>query len=283
MAIMKCRECLGQVSDQAGACPHCGAPIKSADTPRVFMVAQNKPTKVGNAFIGLVVVSVISWATWSALHLPEEVIEPIVTAPSKPISQYGTPVPDASNGSKMEFLVNEFYRFEAECKGSPDAQGACNERDSFGDKLRVAGWCLEGPNRDSSNAEMTWQKCKFNKVENSPGNNPQPTVVSIPALKIHATRLIEEYKANEIAADTKYKGQNLIVTGVLSSINKDFMGDPYLILTAGDAFDSVHANFPKGAMSELSSLQKGQVIVIRCTGRGMILSSPILHECSLKS
>lgn len=28
MAVIKCGECEGKVSDQAGACPHCGAPVR---------------------------------------------------------------------------------------------------------------------------------------------------------------------------------------------------------------------------------------------------------------
>lgn len=30
MALIKCLECKGQVSDQAATCPHCGAPVTSA-------------------------------------------------------------------------------------------------------------------------------------------------------------------------------------------------------------------------------------------------------------
>lgn len=33
MAMKKCKECGGAVSDKAGACPHCGAPVKSQRKP----------------------------------------------------------------------------------------------------------------------------------------------------------------------------------------------------------------------------------------------------------
>lgn len=32
MALVTCSECTGKVSDQASACPHCGAPVKVDDS-----------------------------------------------------------------------------------------------------------------------------------------------------------------------------------------------------------------------------------------------------------
>ena len=40
MALIQCAECSGTVSDTASACPHCGAPVKSAP------VAQTQPQAV---------------------------------------------------------------------------------------------------------------------------------------------------------------------------------------------------------------------------------------------
>ncbi len=39
MALTKCPECRGQVSDQASACPHCGYPL-AGRTPRVRAMVQ---------------------------------------------------------------------------------------------------------------------------------------------------------------------------------------------------------------------------------------------------
>jgi hypothetical protein len=39
MALTKCPECRGQVSDQASACPHCGYPL-AGGTPRARAIVQ---------------------------------------------------------------------------------------------------------------------------------------------------------------------------------------------------------------------------------------------------
>ena len=47
MALIRCGECQGQVSDKAAACPHCGAPVASVLPsnvvgPRTFVVHSGK-------------------------------------------------------------------------------------------------------------------------------------------------------------------------------------------------------------------------------------------------
>lgn len=61
MALTKCGECGGQVSDKAAACPHCGAQIAAVVvTPE----ARSQPTKTGGiggalAFVALVMFALI--------------------------------------------------------------------------------------------------------------------------------------------------------------------------------------------------------------------------------
>lgn len=60
MAVMKCRECGGQVSTQAAACPHCGAPTAH---PRATPATAGT-TKV-SGWIGVAVVIATIWVIWS--------------------------------------------------------------------------------------------------------------------------------------------------------------------------------------------------------------------------
>lgn len=39
MALIACTECAGQVSDKAGACPHCGAPVSNTASPELVAAA----------------------------------------------------------------------------------------------------------------------------------------------------------------------------------------------------------------------------------------------------
>ncbi|VTU36138.1 OB-fold protein [Variovorax sp. PBL-E5] len=104
--------------------------------------------------------------------------------------------------------------------------------------------------------------------------SPSPSASDI---RLDAPSLFAAYKANEVAADLKYKGKQLLVTGRLESISKDFADDPYLSIQSGNEFESVRANFDKSAIAELATLQRGQIVTLHCTGGGMVVQSPMLN------
>ena len=64
---------------------------------------------------------------------------------------------------------------------------------------------------------------------------PKVSADSKPSVKISASRLYKEYDANEIAADQKYKGKIIEVTGVIRDIGNDIMNNAYVTL-AGDEY-----------------------------------------------
>ncbi|MDX9925554.1 MAG: hypothetical protein RBS48_12395, partial [Ignavibacteriaceae bacterium] len=66
-------------------------------------------------------------------------------------------------------------------------------------------------------------------TDNNPldiNNQEQQEVV----IKITASQLVADYKANQVAADSKYKGNIVEVTGTISTIGKDIMDTPYISL-----------------------------------------------------
>jgi hypothetical protein len=110
-------------------------------------------------------------------------------------------------------------------------------------------------------------------------SRPKPTP---PVIEISAAQLYQEYKANEVQADTKYKGRWLYVSGMVGQIGKDITDDPFLrILVGRYEFESVYASFPKSATSELARLSKGDQISVMCRGKGMLIGSPVV-DCGLE-
>jgi TM2 domain-containing membrane protein YozV len=55
MALINCGECGKQISDQAAACPHCGAPVtgryQPATTPVVVKIPKSRSTAVALAIL----------------------------------------------------------------------------------------------------------------------------------------------------------------------------------------------------------------------------------------
>lgn len=95
---------------------------------------------------------------------------------------------------------------------------------------------------------------------------------------VTAKDLIAHYKANEVSADTSYKGHSLVVTGLVDTIGKDLLDTPYVTLNSGEtvSFPSVQCMGSRNS-NEFAALRKGQQVKVIgvCTGKfGNILLSP---------
>ena len=113
-------------------------------------------------------------------------------------------------------------------------------------------------------------------------------LVSIPltlraqeTVTISADNLYAEYDANEVSADGKYKGHQVIVTGTVQKVAKDILGSPYVIISGTDMLAGVQCVFPKNAESRLSGLSKGDKVTISGTVKGKMMRV-LMSDCSLQ-
>jgi hypothetical protein len=93
-----------------------------------------------------------------------------------------------------------------------------------------------------------------------------------------ASNLYDDYNANEVAADEKYKSKLIEVTGKIERISKDIFNDPYVTLMAGD-YAVVQCSFKE--TKQLSRLVKGDRITIigSCTGKMAMIVG--LSDCKI--
>ena len=101
------------------------------------------------------------------------------------------------------------------------------------------------------------------------------------AIEVPASALYKAYAANEVAADDTYKGKQLAVTGTVAGISKDFTDAVYVELDTGNEFASIHARDIDTAVA--AGLSKGQQITVVCEGAGLVMGSPILNSCVVRS
>lgn len=104
---------------------------------------------------------------------------------------------------------------------------------------------------------------------------PKPTV----SLPLTAAQLYADYDANEVAADQKYKGKVLRVSGAVESVDKDIADRIVIHLKSPNSFSSVHAYLEKQYENDAASLKKEQQITVVCKGNGKLVGSPLLKEC----
>ncbi|MFH1800960.1 MAG: hypothetical protein ABH891_08990 [Candidatus Omnitrophota bacterium] len=83
--------------------------------------------------------------------------------------------------------------------------------------------------------------------------------------KLSANQLVSEYKANEVAADEKYKGHVVTVSGIIGDIRKDSNGRTYVILDIHDQgfLTGVQCTFAEGTEPPAKRLSKGLIVTIK--------------------
>jgi hypothetical protein len=105
------------------------------------------------------------------------------------------------------------------------------------------------------------------------------TAQESPAYRIGADALYAEYQANQVAADQKYKGQVVVVSGTIRDIGKDLMDQPYIQL-GKSALLGVKCTFVKSDSSPIANLQKGQSVTVKGRVAGQIVDV-MIKDCSL--
>src|SRR5690606_10394292 len=88
-----------------------------------------------------------------------------------------------------------------------------------------------------------------------------------PDLTVTADEVYQAYEDNEIAADQKYKGKVLEMTGTVDGVKPD-----HIELKAGQFIAQVNVYFADSEKAKASSLTKGQAITVRgkCEGKGIV-------------
>ena len=87
-------------------------------------------------------------------------------------------------------------------------------------------------------------------------------------VRVTATSLVEDYENNRVAANQKYNGKVLSVSGAVESISGGTEGNAlYVALEAGDfSLDTVRCYFAPNRLDEVISLNKGDRVTLRGLG-----------------
>jgi hypothetical protein len=94
-----------------------------------------------------------------------------------------------------------------------------------------------------------------------------------------ASELWALYNVDDVKADARFKNKNVAVTGTVADVRRTYDGDVMLRLATGDALETVRATIVSHDDSGRSIPVRGQVVSLRCTGRGKLIGSPVLDAC----
>jgi hypothetical protein len=108
---------------------------------------------------------------------------------------------------------------------------------------------------------------------------PQPAGEII---NVTAGQLFAEYKANAVAADARYQGQVVQLTGIVDSIDRDMLDYPFVKLSSEDRGEMLRmrCTFPEKSEDKLLKLTAGQIITVRGNYDGYLVNI-LLKDCVL--
>jgi TonB family protein len=102
------------------------------------------------------------------------------------------------------------------------------------------------------------------------------------AIAVTVPKLWADYRANQVAADDRYKGKRLVVEGQVASVNKGTTDDAYVLLSTFDASEPIHADIKAEYQAEATTLRTGQIITVDCDGAGLTMGVLFLMSCSIQ-
>lgn len=212
--------------------------------------------------------------------------------------------------------INENYESYAICAWVNEISTSINDSDSWkyddcdistiGDIIKVSGTLLgktqnesnvhldfkrkDGNNEDPiSNVEIikndTYKDFKHHMDEFIKNNSYKQTSKQTDIeIKIDAKELYKSYDANEVNADSLYKGKIGEVTGKIRKISVT-SGKPCISLSDGkkDSILGVNCYFDSNNQSaQIANLKKGNMITIKGKIRGKSLADVCLDNCEIQ-
>lgn len=147
-----------------------------------------------------------------------------------------------------------------------------------GDHVTLVGKC------EGKTLNVTMEDCTIvTSSSSSPTTDDSQTTEpdELDVIEISAADLFAEYDDNAVAADAKYKGKKLKVTGIVSDIGTDILDQVYVSLDTGEYFFTIQCYFSdKDEESKVAQLSKGDEIAVLGTCEGMTLNVA-LKRCEI--
>lgn len=100
---------------------------------------------------------------------------------------------------------------------------------------------------------------------------------------VTALELAKDYEENTVAADQKYKQRKFKVSGKVTDISTDILGNPYITMGGQNEFMQPQFSFDKNASGQLAKLKKGAKLTLQCEGKGDIAKIPMSDNCEILS
>lgn len=102
-----------------------------------------------------------------------------------------------------------------------------------------------------------------------------------PEVAVSADELAARFREDESAADEKYAGDTLVVSGPVMEIDQEEIGHPVIVFGNAELGLLARAELSAASSSKALGLKIGDEAVVRCTSVTMMAGDPLLLNCDL--
>lgn len=100
---------------------------------------------------------------------------------------------------------------------------------------------------------------------------------SSPDFILSVADLYEEYEADETAADAKFIGKIIEITGTIDSVDEDQKNSQKIIMSTGDPLSEIQCEMSE---KNIVKVNNGEEITLRCICTGKLMDI-VLNKCVL--
>lgn len=144
----------------------------------------------------------------------------------------------------------------------------------------------EDKNKTQTTQEQNQQPAQqtTSEPDNTKAEKPAEPVKAVPQVTVTSATISKEYSENEVAADAKYKGKLIEISGKVSSIDNGTFDNEIIIRLSDGKYDINNAwcYMKESEREKAIALKKGQQVTLIGTGDSATMSSPVLKDCVVK-
>lgn len=102
-----------------------------------------------------------------------------------------------------------------------------------------------------------------------------------PSTAVESSVLVAAYTRNASAADKRFKGLRLRVSGIVAEEPALYRRSPFVALEGNGIANRPMAVLDANHKEELAGLRTGQAVTLDCLGNGHVSGTPMLKNCTL--
>lgn len=152
--------------------------------------------------------------------------------------------------------------------------------------IGIIGSSSNDKNKTQTASEKNQQSAQQTATEtsNKKGENPAEPAKVVPQITVTSVNISKEYSENEVAADAKYKGKLIEISGKVYSIDNGISDNEIIIRLSDGKYDINNSwcYMNESEREKAIALKKGQQVTLIGKGDSATMSSPVLKDCIIK-